>query len=78
MQFGIFVILSHGKLIKLFWPRYCIPMDGSRPILSSELEFFDKGTGKGKSRSTSLYGIWLFHYGLLFVPTVTKDEHCAQ
>ncbi|KAF8351722.1 hypothetical protein F5887DRAFT_1169631 [Amanita rubescens] len=24
---------------------YCIPMDSARPILSSELEFFDKGTG---------------------------------
>ena len=28
--------------------RYCIPMDGIRPILSAELEFFNKGTGKGK------------------------------
>ena len=33
------------------WPhfhRYCIPMDCPRPLLSSELEFFKKGTGKGK------------------------------
>jgi len=29
--------------------RYCIPMDSACPILPSELEFFDKGTGKGKS-----------------------------
>ena len=29
--------------------RYCIPMDGSRPILPAELEFFNKGTGRGKS-----------------------------
>ncbi len=28
--------------------RYCIPMDSARPMLPSELEFFDKGTGKGK------------------------------
>ena len=28
--------------------RYCIPMEGSRPLLSTELEFFNKGTGKGK------------------------------
>ena len=27
--------------------RYCIPMDSPRPILPSELEFFDKGIGKG-------------------------------
>ncbi|KAF8336703.1 hypothetical protein F5887DRAFT_1063198 [Amanita rubescens] len=25
---------------------YCIPMDSPRPILSAELEFFNKGTGK--------------------------------
>ncbi|KAF8344641.1 hypothetical protein F5887DRAFT_1202836, partial [Amanita rubescens] len=25
---------------------YCIPMDSPRPILPTELEFFDKGTGK--------------------------------
>ncbi|KAF8691605.1 hypothetical protein AX14_002766, partial [Amanita brunnescens Koide BX004] len=25
---------------------YCIPMDSTRPILSAELEFFNKGTGK--------------------------------
>ena len=29
--------------------RYCIPMDSPRPILPTELEFFNKGTGKGKS-----------------------------
>ena len=32
------------------WPcfhRYCIPMDSTRPILPAELEFFNKGTGKG-------------------------------
>ncbi|KAF8344508.1 hypothetical protein F5887DRAFT_1075333 [Amanita rubescens] len=28
---------------------YCIPMDSPRPILPAELEFFCKGTGKGKS-----------------------------
>jgi len=25
---------------------YCIPMDSARPVLPTELEFFDKGTGK--------------------------------
>ncbi|KAF8343337.1 hypothetical protein F5887DRAFT_1062250 [Amanita rubescens] len=25
---------------------YCIPMDSPRPLLSTEVEFFDKGTGK--------------------------------
>ncbi|KAF8345406.1 hypothetical protein F5887DRAFT_1192035, partial [Amanita rubescens] len=33
-----------GDQLHAIW--YCIPMDGSRPILSSELEFFTKGTGK--------------------------------
>ena len=33
--------------------RYCIPMDSTRPILPAELEFFNKGTGKGKSSSRS-------------------------
>jgi len=28
--------------------RYCIPMDSPRPLLSAELEFFNKGTGNGK------------------------------
>ncbi|KAF8728335.1 hypothetical protein AX14_006777 [Amanita brunnescens Koide BX004] len=27
---------------------YCLPMDSPRPILPAELEFFNKGTGKGK------------------------------
>ncbi len=38
----------HGQFVNIFIHRYCIPMDGSRPILPSELEFFTKGTGKGK------------------------------
>ena len=33
--------------------RYCIPMDSSRPILSAELEFFNKGTGRGMSTSST-------------------------
>ena len=28
-------------------------MDSNRPILSAELEFFNKGTGKGKSKLSS-------------------------
>ncbi|KAF8325020.1 hypothetical protein F5887DRAFT_901914 [Amanita rubescens] len=27
------------------WYLYCIPMEGSRPLLSAELEFFKKGAG---------------------------------
>ena len=34
---------------KLKFSRYCIPMDSTRPLLPTELEFFNKGTGKGKS-----------------------------
>lgn len=50
MQFGIFFfVLSLNK--QFTSDRYCIPMDSARPILSSELEFFNKGTGKGESRS---------------------------
>ena len=47
MQFGIHVYF-------LTWLddnaccRYCIPMDSSRPLLSAELEFFNKGIGEGK------------------------------
>ena len=44
------------QFIKLFFKwlegqcfnRYCIPMDSPRPLLSTELEFFSKGTGNGK------------------------------
>jgi hypothetical protein len=33
----------------LFIPRYCIPMDSSRPVTKAEEDFFSKvGTGKGK------------------------------
>ncbi len=32
----------------VFHTRYCIPMDGPRPLLDAELQFFSKGTGKGK------------------------------
>ena len=39
-----------------FHHRYCIPMDGARPILSSELEFFNKGTGNGWSDAKLLTG----------------------
>ena len=50
MQFGIlhypFIALSD-----LASCRYCIPMDSPRPILPAELDFFHKGTGKGKSIS---------------------------
>ena len=30
-------------------------MDSPRPLLSTELEFFNKGTGKGKSNHLVLY-----------------------
>jgi hypothetical protein len=45
----------HGIYVLLFaWlddnaiHRYCIPMDSPCPLLSTELGFFNKGTGKGK------------------------------
>ncbi len=44
--FGIST-LHKQRLISGFH-RYCLPMDSSRPILPTELEFFNKGTGKGK------------------------------
>ncbi len=50
MQFGIllypFTILSDLASCT----RYCIPKDSPRPILPTELEFFNKGTGRGKSK----------------------------
>ena len=48
MQFGI-LLHPFTVLSDLVSCRYCIPMDSSRPILSAELEFFNKGTGRGKS-----------------------------
>ena len=39
--------------------RYCIPMDSPRPILSSELQFFEKGTGKGKSKEQYFYLLFM-------------------
>jgi hypothetical protein len=40
--------LSFVQIIDLGFYRYCIPMDSSRPILPTELDFFSKGTGKGE------------------------------
>ena len=37
---------SHDWLTKPYH-RYCVPMDSPRPVLPAELEFFNKGTGKG-------------------------------
>ena len=48
MQFGI-LIYPFTVLADLASSRYCIPMDSPRPILPAELEFFNKGTGRGKS-----------------------------
>ena len=48
MQFGI-LLYPLILLFDLSSPRYCIPMDSPRPILPAELEFFNKGTGRGKS-----------------------------
>ncbi len=38
--------------------RYCMPMDSPRPILPSELDFFDKGTGKGKWIQSIFWLYW--------------------
>ena len=42
------VVISslHDWLTKPYH-RYCVPMDSPRPVLPAELEFFNKGTGKG-------------------------------
>ena len=44
-----FIPLKFTALADLASSRYCIPMDSPRPILPAELEFFNKGTGRGKS-----------------------------
>ncbi len=49
MQFGISVLYPFTVLADLASSRYCIPMDSPCPILPAELEFFNKGTGRGKS-----------------------------
>ena len=48
MQFGI-LPYPFTVLADLASCRYCIPMDDPRPILPTELEFFNKGTGRGES-----------------------------
>ena len=48
MQFGI-LLYPFMVLADLTSTRYCIPMDSPRPILPTELKFFNKGTGSGKS-----------------------------
>ena len=42
-----FVLLWFYGAGKCNYYRYCIPMEGSRPIQSEELKFFTKGTGAG-------------------------------
>ena len=42
--------------------RYCIPMDSIRPLLSAELEFFNKGTGKGKFNHSFLFDPCALHH----------------
>ena len=50
MQFGSILLYPFMVLADLAPScRYCIPMDSPRPILAAELEFFNKGTGRGKS-----------------------------
>ena len=48
IQFGI-LLYPFTVLANLVSSRYCIPMDSPRPILPAELEFFNKGTGRGQS-----------------------------
>ena len=57
MQFGI-LIYPFTVLADLASSRYCIPMDSPRPILSAELEFFNKGTGRGKSQWIHTCWFW--------------------
>ena len=56
MQFGI-LLYPFTVLADLASSRYCIPMDSPRPILPAELEFFNKGTGSGKSYEL----IWILY-----------------
>ena len=46
--------------------RYCIPMDSARPILPTELVFFNKGTGKGWYYSGKIW--WMIN--IFTVPLV--------
>jgi hypothetical protein len=43
------------QIADLSFNRYCIPMDSSRPILPTELDFFSKGTGKGEASALSVW-----------------------
>ena len=62
--------------------RYCIPMDSPRPILATELEFFDKGTGNGESwdqLSNAIMFCWgkmpLCLYQFLFIKYTVYKFH---
>ena len=45
--------------------RYCIPMDSPRPLLPTELEFFNKGTGKGESNYLVSHNSLCYQYLLI-------------
>ena len=54
----VFMSLHFEQMTNLDPNRYCIPMDSPRPMLPSELEFFDKGTGKGKWIQSMFWLFW--------------------
>ncbi len=51
--------------------RYCIPMEGSRPLLSAELEFFTKGTGNGKALAILSSALCILPNTTSIVPLIT-------
>ncbi len=68
MQFGI-LLYPFTVLADLASCRYCIPMDSPRPILPAELEFFNKGTGRGKSQWTHISSCWFWRLLPLIIVT---------
>ncbi len=59
MQFGT-LLYPITVLSDLASCRYCIPMDSPHPILPAGLEFFNKGTGKGKSYWIHISSCWFW------------------
>ena len=76
MQFGI-LYLFLTLLDDQAFHRYCIPMDSPRPLQTTELEFFNKGTGKGKSNHlvSELYALVPV---INLVKNVSPKSSCAN
>ena len=75
MQFGIFSWFFFMWLGDHAFLRYCIPMDSPRPLLSAELEFFNKGTGEGKCKGDKVASFICSKPHMHMFPCLTSEFH---